>query len=142
MLILNEVQKLGSICLSDKLKRFYLQRCGQPADDFHRLIRTERIFQKFFGVSDTAFRDILLRQTDLVKLLDHFIFCLCCNAFCIGNLQRQFFDFLFLQMLEDLRGLLRTECDQKDCRLLYAADLRISMFTHGLPPVFRQPVAQ
>ena len=69
MFILNKVKQLRRVRLSHKLERLYLQRSRQPADHSHSLIFSQRFLQHFLRVADTAFRNILLRKAELIKLI-------------------------------------------------------------------------
>ena len=60
MLILYEVEYLCSLCFSYKLKRSYLQGCGQLAKHLCGLVIAESLLQKILGISDTTLSDILL----------------------------------------------------------------------------------
>ena len=96
MLILNKVKQLGCVGLSHKLERFYLQGCGQLANDIHCLLASEGLLQKLLGITDTTFCYVLLCQTDLIEFIYDFFLDLWRHASGIGYFQCQFFNFFFL----------------------------------------------
>ena len=88
MFILYKVQQLCRICLSDKFERTNLERCCKFCNNSLCLVVSECFFQKFFCVSDTAFRNILLCEAYLIKLFQHFLLGLWRYASCIRYFQR------------------------------------------------------
>ena len=69
MFVLNEVQQLARICLAHKLKRTHLKGCCQLGDDLLCLVRAKRLVEQLLRITDTALRNILLSQTDLIELV-------------------------------------------------------------------------
>ena len=67
MFVLNEVQQLAWICLAHKLERTHLKGCCQLGDNLLCLVRAKRLVEQFLRITDTALRNILLSQTDLIE---------------------------------------------------------------------------
>ncbi|OQA26825.1 MAG: hypothetical protein BWY61_00484 [Firmicutes bacterium ADurb.Bin354] len=118
MLILDKGKQLCRIGLSHKFERLNLKRSSKLSDNIQSLIGTKSLLKEFLSITDTAFRDILLCKTDLIKLIDNIFLDLGRDASCICYLKSQILDLFFLKMLKDRSTHLRSERDQKNCRLL------------------------
>ena len=100
------------------------------------------MLQKLLGIGNTAFGNILLCQTELVKFIDYIFLCLGRYASGVGNLQGQVLNLFFFQMLKNAGGTLRSQSNQEYGSLLKPAHFIIAVLWHNLPPIFVQPVAQ
>ena len=69
MLVLNKVEQLTGIGLSDEFEGLNLQRRGKLSDNLLRALSTESLFEEVFCVGDTAFGNVLLCKADFVKLV-------------------------------------------------------------------------
>ena len=93
---MDKVDKLGGICLAHEFERLHLQRRRQLADDIHGLVGAQRFFQQIFRIADTALRNILLGQAQLIEFRDDRFLYLGSHASDIGDLQGHLLDlFLF-----------------------------------------------
>ena len=114
MLVLNEVEELSRVGLSDKLERTYLKGCRESADNVDSLVVSECLLEEFLSVVDTAFGDVLLCETELVELVYDRVFRGLVDTFGVGDLKCQRFDLLFLEVCEQLRRTLGSECDHEN----------------------------
>ena len=128
MLILYEVEKLGRICFPNELKRLNLQRGSQFSDHVQSLLRTERFLKQLLRIGNTALGNILLSQTHLIKFIYNFFLDLRSHTSCVGDLQGQLLNLLFLQMFENGCRFLRPQGDQKNGCFLYTLQI---VFTLG-----------
>ncbi len=95
MFVLYKVQHLAGIRFADKFERTYLQRRSQLCNNLLCTLLAKRLVQKVFCIADAAFRYVLLCQAHLIKFIDDIVLQLWSDTPGIGNLQRQFFDFIF-----------------------------------------------
>ena len=118
VLVLDECGDLRGVRFLQEVERHHLERLHDAAHDQGGFFLAESAHQHLAGSIHAALGDELLRDAQLMELLDHGFAQVRVDAPHAGDLDAEAFDLVLRHVLEDLAGGLGTERDQQDRGLL------------------------
>ena len=123
MLVLDKVDKLCWVGLAQEVERTHLQTRRETVDDLERLVRTEGLFQDVLCILQTTRGDVVLCHAHGIKLRDDLRLESGRDLLLVGDLKRQLLDLVVIHVLKQLCGVLRTNGDKEDRRLLLVGQI-------------------
>ena len=109
MLVLDEVQQLARISLSQEVKRLYLQTGCQTVDDVGCLLCAQCLLKNILCVLKTTGGEVILNHHHLVELTDDLLLLLLVYGMLTGYFQSYFFNFIIGKMPKYLGRILWTQ---------------------------------
>ena len=130
VLALDEVQEVARVRAADEVEGTHLEARREPVHDVDGLLRSQGPFQHLAGVIDAPRGDEILGHHHFLELLEHPVLVFGLDLVQAGDLEGQLLDLVLAQVLEDLRGHVRTQRNQEDGRLLPPRQLRLLGLEH------------